>query len=89
MIATKEEKAKTVKKFAKDEKNTGNTQAQIALFTERINHLTEHLKINKKDTATQRSLVNMVGQRKSLLDYLKAKDIALYRKILVDLNIRK
>ncbi|HLP13623.1 MAG TPA: 30S ribosomal protein S15 [Flavobacteriales bacterium] len=89
MIATKEDKAKTIKKFAGNEKNTGNTQAQIALFTARINHLTEHLKSNKNDTATQRSLVNMVGQRKSLLDYLKAKDITLYRKILVDLGIRK
>jgi len=89
MTSTKEEKAKTIKKFGASEKNTGNTQAQIALFTESINHLTEHLKANKNDKATQRSLINKVGQRKSLLDYLKAKDISLYRKILVDLNIRK
>ncbi|HYG53148.1 MAG TPA: 30S ribosomal protein S15 [Flavobacteriales bacterium] len=89
MILTKEEKAKIIKKFGTDEKNTGNTQAQIAMFTERINHLTEHLKSNKNDMSTQRALVNLVGKRKSLLDYLKAKDITLYRKILVDLNIRK
>ncbi len=89
MVITKDEKAAIIKKFGKDEKNTGNTQAQVAIFTQRINHLTEHLKANKNDKATQRSLINMVGQRKSLLDYIKAKDITQYRKILVDLNIRK
>jgi small subunit ribosomal protein S15 len=89
MVRTKEETVKTIKKFAKDEKNTGDSLAQVALFTERINHLTEHLKANKNDKATQRSLINMVGQRKSLLDYVKAKDINTYRKILVDLKIRK
>lgn len=89
MTRTKEETANTVKKFGKDAKNTGNSLAQVALFTERINHLTEHLKANKNDKTTQRSLINMVGQRKSLLDYIKAKDITVYRKILVDLKIRK
>lgn len=89
MIRTKEETVKTIKKFGNDEKNSGNSLAQVALFTERINHLTEHLKANKNDKATQRSLINMVGQRKSLLDYVKAKDINTYRKILVDLKIRK
>ena len=89
MTRTKEETANTVKKFGNDAKNTGNSLAQVALFTERINHLTEHLKANKNDKATQRSLINMVGQRKSLLDYVKAKDITTYRTILVDLKIRK
>jgi small subunit ribosomal protein S15 len=89
MRITKEEKSKIIKKYGKSEKNTGNTEAQVALFTERITHLTEHLKSNKNDKATQRSLINMVGQRKSLLDYLKAKDITKYRQIIKDLNIRK
>lgn len=89
MRITKEEKSKIIKKYGKSEKNTGNTEAQVALFTDRITHLTEHLKSNKNDKATQRSLINMVGQRKSLLDYLKAKDITKYRQIIKDLNIRK
>ena len=71
MQITKEDKAKIFKKFGKDEKNTGSTEGQIALFTERIAHLTEHLKVNRNDKATQRSLVLLVGKRKSLLDYLK------------------
>lgn len=89
MQITKEEKAKIFKKFGKDEKNTGSTEGQIALFTERITHLTSHLQSNKNDKSTQRSLVLLVGKRKSLLDYLKAKDINKYRQILKDLNIRK
>lgn len=89
MQITKEEKAKIFKKYGKDEKNTGSTEGQVALFTERIAHLTEHLKVNKNDKATQRSLVLLVGKRKSLLDYLKAKDINKYRQIIKELNIRK
>ena len=89
MQITKEDKAKIFKKFGKDEKNTGSTEGQIALFTERIAHLTEHLKVNRNDKATQRSLVLLVGKRKSLLDYLKNKDIMKYRQIIKDLNIRK
>jgi small subunit ribosomal protein S15 len=89
MHLTKEEIANVVKKHAGSAKNTGNTDAQIALYTERILHLTEHLKINKKDKATERSLVLMVGRRKSLLDYIKNKDIAKYRTLIKELNIRK
>lgn len=89
MHLTKDETAKVIKKHAGDAKNTGHTHAQIALFTERINHLTEHLKANKNDKATQRSLINMVGQRKSLLDYVKAKDVVRYRELIKELNIRK
>lgn len=89
MQVTKEEKSKIIKKYGKSEKNTGSTEAQVALFTARITHLTEHLKANKNDKATQRSLINMVGQRKSLLDYLKAKDITLYRSLIKELGIRK
>jgi len=69
--------------------NTGSTEAQIALFTERINMMTEHLKSNKKDFGTQRSLIKLVGKRRSLLDYLKDRDIAKYRSLIKELNIRK
>lgn len=89
MQITKEQKSKTIAKYGKDAKNTGSTEAQVALFTERIAHLTGHLQSNKNDKVTQRSLVNLVGKRKSLLDYLKAKDITLYRALIKDLNIRK
>ncbi|WP_372975678.1 30S ribosomal protein S15 [Muriicola sp.] len=77
------------KKYGGDENNTGSTEAQIALFTHRINHLTGHLKINQKDFNTERSLVKLVGKRRSLLDYLKRKDIEKYRELIKDLNIRK
>ena len=69
--------------------NSGSTEAQIALFTERINMMTEHLKSNKKDFGTQRSLIKLVGKRRSLLDYLKDRDIAKYRSLIKELNIRK
>ncbi|MFZ5554280.1 MAG: 30S ribosomal protein S15 [Bacteroidota bacterium] len=89
MYLTKEAKKKVISKHGKTDKNTGNTEAQVALFTERINHLTEHMKGNKNDKGTQKALIDMVGQRKSLLDYLKKKDIMKYRKLIEDLNIRK
>jgi len=69
--------------------NTGSTEGQIALFTERINMMTEHLKSNKKDFGTQRSLIKLVGKRRSLLDYLKDRDITKYRSLIKELNIRK
>ena len=78
--------------FAKDGKganDTGTAEGQIALFTHRINHLTEHLKKNRKDFNTERSLVRMVGKRRSLLDYLKKKEINRYRAIIKELGIRK
>lgn len=89
MHLTKDEISKVVAKHAGNAKNTGHTHAQIALYTERINHLTEHLKANKGDKATMRSLVLMVGRRKSLLDYVKAKDVVKYRELIKELNIRK
>jgi small subunit ribosomal protein S15 len=89
MILTTELKNKIFKEFGSKEKNTGSAEGQIALFTHRINHLTAHLKRNKKDFSTQRSLINLVGKRRSLLDYLHKPDITRYRKILGDLNIRK
>jgi small subunit ribosomal protein S15 len=69
--------------------NTGSAEGQIALFTYRISHLTEHLKKNRHDYNTERSLVLLVGKRRSLLDYLKKKEINRYREIIKVLNIRK
>ena len=89
MYLTKEIKEGIFKKHGKDEKNTGSTEAQIALFTYRINHLTEHLKKNRKDFNTERSLVKLVGKRRSLLDYLTKKDILRYRAIVKELGLRK
>ncbi|MDH3699356.1 MAG: 30S ribosomal protein S15 [Flavobacteriaceae bacterium] len=89
MYLTKEEKSKLFKKHGGSEKNTGSAEGQIALFTLRINHLTEHLKNNRKDFNTERSLVMLVGKRRSLLDYLKRKDIEKYRELIKELNIRK
>ena len=71
------------------ESNTGSAEAQIALFTHRIKHITEHLKINKKDKSAELSLIKLVGKRRSLLDYLANKDIFRYRAIIKELNIRK
>lgn len=89
MYLTKEIKADIFKKFGGSESNTGSTEAQIALFTHRINHLTKHLRKNQKDYNTERSLVKLVGKRRSLLDYLKNKDIEKYRELIKELNIRK
>ena len=86
---TTEKKKEVFKKFGKSEKDTGSTEGQIALFTERINHLTLHLKENHKDFNTERSLIGLVGKRRRLLDYLKAKDIEKYRSLIKDLKIRK
>jgi len=84
-----EVKKKMFKDFGKSEFDTGSTEAQIALFTTKIQELTEHLKINKKDLVTERSLVRLVGKRRKLLDYLKTKDIERYRSIIKKLKIRK
>ena len=89
MYLTNEIKAEIFKKHGGSEKNTGSTEGQIALFTHRINHLSGHLKNNQKDYNTERSLVRLVGKRRSLLDYLKNKDIAKYRELIKELNIRK
>ncbi|MCF8330240.1 MAG: 30S ribosomal protein S15 [Crocinitomicaceae bacterium] len=71
------------------ETNTGSTEGQVALFTYRISHLTEHLKKNRKDFGTQRSLQLLVGKRRSLLDYLKSKDIEKYRALVKELGLRR
>mgnify|MGYP001815805299 CR=1 FL=1 len=89
MYLTKEDKEKLFKKHVKDGKDTGSAEGQIALFTHRINHLTEHLKNNRKDYNTERSLVKLVGKRRSLLDYLAHKDILRYRAIVKELGLRK
>ena len=77
------------KKHGGSEKNTGSSESQIALFTHRIDHLTNHLKSNKKDFGTQRALLNLVGKRRALLDYLKKSDLMRYRAIIKTLDIRK
>ncbi|MFK8297870.1 30S ribosomal protein S15 [Capnocytophaga cynodegmi] len=89
MYLTKEVKAEIFKKHGGSETNTGSAEGQIALFTFRINHLTEHLKRNRKDFNTERSLVKLVGKRRSLLDYLKTNDIERYRAIIKELGVRK
>ncbi|MCU0451267.1 MAG: 30S ribosomal protein S15 [Bernardetiaceae bacterium] len=73
----------------KSEQDTGSPESQIALFTFRINHLTEHLKEHKKDHATRLGLLKLVGKRRRLLDYLHRKDLARYRAIIAELGIRK
>lgn len=89
MYLTPETKKDFFKQYGKSEFDTGSPEGQIAMFTFRIKHLTEHLKVNKKDKATERSLVALVGKRRKLLDYLKEKDIERYRSIIKKLGIRK
>lgn len=89
MYLDQKEKEAIFKKHGKDAKDTGSAEGQIALFTYRINHLTEHLKNNRKDFNTERSLVKLVGKRRSLLDYLTKKDILRYRAIVKELGLRK
>lgn len=81
-------KKEIIKKFGKSEKNTGSAEVQIALLSEKINELTEHLKINPKDFQGRRGLLMMVGQRKRLLSYLKDKNLELYRDLIKKLKIR-
>jgi len=89
MYLTTEKKQEIFAKHGKSATDTGSAEGQIALFTHRINHLTEHLKVNRKDFNTEKALVRLVGKRKSLLDYLKNKDIERYRAIIAELGLRK
>jgi len=89
MYLSTEKKGELFKKHGKSEKDTGSAEGQVALFTHRIGHLTEHLKKNRKDYGTQRALQLMVGKRRRLLDYLKAKDIERYRAIVKELGLRR
>ena len=85
----KNRKQEIIQKFARHEGDTGSPEVQIALLTERINHLNEHLKLNKKDHHSRRGLLKMVGHRRSLLNYLAKNDIERYRAIIEKLEIRK
>jgi len=89
MTLTKEEKEGVISNYRTHDSDTGSPEVQIALFTERINQLTEHFKIHKKDHHSRRGLLKLVGQRRRLLDYLKKKDIQRYRVIIEKLGIRK
>lgn len=82
-------KQEIVEKFGRHEGDTGSPEVQVALLTARINHLNEHLKINKKDHHSRRGLLLMVGQRRGLLNYLKKTDIESYRSLIAALNLRK
>lgn len=89
MYLSTEKKKEIFGTYGKSNTDTGSAESQIALFSYRISHLTEHLKKNKKDFSTQRALLKMVGKRRRLLDYLKKNDIARYRAIIKELKLRK
>ena len=86
---TKEVKQNIIETYKTHEGDTGSPEVQIALLTERINHLNEHLKIYHKDHHSRRGLLQMVGKRKSLLEYLKNEDVQRYRELIKKLNLRK
>lgn len=83
------EKSEIINKFRLHEKDTGSVEVQIALLTERINHLTEHFKVHVKDHHSRRGLLKLVGKRRRLLDYLKKKDLTKYRELIKSLGIRR
>lgn len=89
MSITKEKTAELVAEFGANAQDTGNSRVQVAILTERIRNLTEHLKANKKDKHTQRGLTVLVGKRKALLDYIKTNDINEYRELIQKLGLRK
>ena len=89
MTLTVEEKQEVVQKFGKNETDTGSPEVQIALLTTRINELTEHLKVHKKDHHSRRGLLMMVGRRRRMLDYVKSIDVERYRKIIADQGLRR
>ena len=89
MYLSAEKKEELFSQYGKSNKDTGSAESQIALFSYRIAHLTEHLKSNHKDHSTERALKMLVGKRRRLLDYLKAKDITRYRAIVKELGLRK
>ncbi|HOB41759.1 MAG: 30S ribosomal protein S15 [Bacillota bacterium] len=89
MSLTTEEKKSIIEKYQLHESDTGSPEVQIAILTERINYLTEHLKVHKKDHHSRRGLLKMVGKRRALLDYLKDSDIERYRALIEELGLRK
>ncbi len=86
---TKERKQEVINTYKRDEKDTGSPEVQVALLTERINELTEHLKVHKKDNHSRRGLLKMVGKRRNLLNYLAKKDVQRYRDLIARLGLRK
>ncbi|MBR3404823.1 MAG: 30S ribosomal protein S15 [Firmicutes bacterium] len=86
---TKERKQELIKQFGRDEKDTGSPEVQIAILTDRINHLTEHMKSHQKDHHSRRGMLMLIGRRRGLLDYLKSKDIEAYRALIEKLGIRR
>jgi len=89
MAITKERKKELIEEYGGSKENTGSTEAQIAIFTERINELTDHLKEQTQDHASRRGLLKLVGKRRKLLNYLRDNDIEKYRELISDLGIRK
>ena len=89
MYLSAEKKEELFSQYGKSNKDTGSAESQIALFSYRINHLTEHVKKNKKDVVTRRSLLRLVGKRRQLLDYLQKVDIERYRNIVKELGLRR
>ncbi|MCI8833576.1 MAG: 30S ribosomal protein S15 [Clostridia bacterium] len=86
---TVERKQEIINTYRRDEKDTGSSEVQIALLTERIKELTEHLKVHKKDNHSRRGLLKMVGKRRNLLNYLEKNDVEKYREIVEKLNLRR
>lgn len=86
---TKERKQEIINEYKRDEADTGSAEVQVALLTERINELTEHLKVHKKDNHSRRGLLKMVGQRRNMLSYLERKDAERYRTLIEKLGLRK
>lgn len=89
MPLSTEKKTGILSQFSRDPKDTGSPEVQIALLSKRINYLTDHFRTHRKDFHSRRGLLKLVGRRRRLLDYVKAKDVERYRKIIAELNIRK
>ena len=89
MSITQERKAELIAEFGKNDKDSGSASVQVAILSERIRNLTEHLKDHKKDFGSRRGLLAMVGQRRSLLDYIKSSDVAAYKALIEKLGLRR
>ena len=89
MTLTKDDKLEIIGKFKIHEEDSGSPEVQVALLTEKIRYLTDHFKVHKRDHASRRGLLRMVGQRRRLLDYLKASEIDRYRKVVKELGLRR
>ncbi len=89
MTLTKDDKQEIIGKFKIHEEDSGSPEVQVALLTEKIRYLTDHFKVHKRDHASRRGLLRMVGQRRRLLDYLKATEVSRYRKVIKELGLRR